>query len=130
MHTLGADAFVPRTDNLGAAVRRVVPGGVDGALDAAIVGISALDGVRDGGTFVAVAAGAAPTPLRGTRVHNVWIRTDAPRLAELSQLVDQGRLSPRVAAAQPLKTVAAAHDRLSAGGLRGRIVLQPPQWLA
>jgi NADPH:quinone reductase len=80
VRTLGADTFVPRTDDLGAVVRRVAPGGVHGALDAAIVGISALDGVRDGGTFVAVAAGAAPPPLRGTCVHNVWIRTDARRL--------------------------------------------------
>lgn len=123
---LGADAFVPRSDELGASVRRVVPGGVDGALDAAVIGISALDGVRDGGAFIAVAAGAAPTPLRGTRVHNVWIRTDAPRLAELAALVDARRLTPRVAAVQPLDTVAAAHERLSAGGVRGRIVLEPP----
>jgi NADPH:quinone reductase len=124
VHGLGADAFVARTDNLGTPVRRVVPSGVDGALDAASVGISALDSVRDGGTFVAVAAGAAPMPLRGTHVHNVWIRTDASRLAQLSGLVDEGLLTPRVAAAQPLETVAAAHERLSAGGLRGRIVLQ------
>src|SRR5256885_1591745 len=32
---LGADRFVPRTSYLGAAIRRVVPGGVHGALDAA-----------------------------------------------------------------------------------------------
>ena len=124
---LGADAFVPRSENIGASVRRLVPGGVDGALDAAVTGISALDGVRDGGSFVAVAAGAAPTPLRGTRVHNVWIRTDAPRLAELAALVDARRLTPRVAAVQPLDTVAAAHERLSAGGVRGRIVLETPR---
>jgi NADPH:quinone reductase-like Zn-dependent oxidoreductase len=123
---LGADAFVPRSDDIGASVRRLVPGGVDGALDGAVIGISALDGVRDGGSFVAVAAGAAPVPLRGTRVHNVWIRTDAPRLAELAALVDARRLTPRVAAVQPLDTVAAAHERLSAGGVRGRIVLEPP----
>ena len=122
---LGADTFVPRSENVGASVRRVVPGGVDGALDAAMIGISALDGVRDGGAFVAVAAGAAPTPLRGTRVHNVWIRTDAPRLAELAALVDARRLTPRVAAVQPLDAVAAAHERLSTGGVRGRIVLEP-----
>jgi NADPH:quinone reductase len=121
---LGADAFVPRSENIGVSVRRLVPRGVDGALDAAVTGISALDGVRDGGSFVAVAAGAAPTPLRGTRVHNVWIRTDAPRLAELASLVDARRLTPRVAAVQPLDTVAAAHERLSAGGVRGRIVLE------
>ena len=65
-----------------------MPGGVDGALDAALVGVSALDAVRDGGSFIAVASGAAPTPLRGTRVKNVWIRTDAPQLAELAALVD------------------------------------------
>ena len=123
---LGADVFVPRSENVGASVRRAVPGGVDGALDAAQLGMSALDGVRDGGAFVAVGAGAAPTPLRGTHVHNVWIRTDAPRLAELAALVDAGRLTPRVAAAQPLDTVAAAHERLAAGGVRGRIVLETP----
>ena len=44
----------------------------------------ALDAVRDQGAFVAVAAGAAPVALRGTRVHNVWIHTDGPRLAELA----------------------------------------------
>jgi NADPH2:quinone reductase len=105
----------------------VVPAGVDGALDAAVVGVAALDAVRDQGSFVAVAAGAAPMPLRGTRVHNVWIRTDGPQLAELAELaalVDAGRLTPRVAATLPLEEVAAAHQRVGAGGLRGRIVLQ------
>jgi NADPH:quinone reductase len=122
---LGAEEFVERTDDLGAAVRRRVPGGVAGALDAAIVGISALEAVRDGGAFVAVSAGAAPTPLRGTRVHNVWIRTDAAQLGQLSALVDEGSLRTRVAIVQSLETVAAAHQRLAAGGLRGRVVLEP-----
>lgn len=122
---LGADEFVVRTENVGAAVRHIRAGGVDGALDAALVGISALDAVRDGGAFVAVSAGSAPTPLRGTRVHNVWIRSDAALLAQLSAFVDAGRLTPRVADVQPLGTVQAAHERLAAGGLRGRIVLQP-----
>jgi NADPH:quinone reductase len=124
---LGADEFVARTAGLGEAVRRVVPAGVDGALDAAVVGVAALDAVRDKGSFVAVAAGAAPMPLRGTRVHNVWIRTDGPQLAELAELAalaDAGRLTPRVAATLPLEEVAAAHQRVAAGGLRGRIVLQ------
>jgi zinc-binding alcohol dehydrogenase family protein len=75
------------------------------------------------GAFVAVAAGAAPVPLRGTRVHNVWIHTDGPRLVELAALVDAGQLTPRVAVTLPLEQVAAAHQRVAAGGLRGRIVL-------
>ena len=120
---LGADEFVARTPYLGGAVRRVVPGGVHGALDAGLVGMPALDAVRDKGAFVAVAAGAAPVPLRGTRVHNVWIHTDGPRLAELAAAVDAGQLTPRVAATLPLEQVATAHERVAAGGLRGRIVL-------
>ena len=103
----------------------MLPHRADGALDAAVAGITALDAVRDGGSFVAVAAGAAPTPLRGIRVSNVWIRTDAPRLAELATLADAGRLTPRVASIRPLEEVADAHRRLAKGGLRGRIVLQP-----
>jgi NADPH:quinone reductase-like Zn-dependent oxidoreductase len=83
----------------------------------------ALDAVRDKGAFVAVAAGAAPVPLRGTHVHNVWIHTDGPRLAELAALVDAGQLTPRVAATLPLEQVASAHQRVAEGGLRGRIVL-------
>jgi NADPH2:quinone reductase len=120
---LGADEFVARTQDLGGAVRRVVPAGVHGALDAGLVGMPALDAVRDKGAFVAVAAGAAPVPLRGTRVHNVWIHTDGPRLAELAALVDAGQLTPRIAATLPLEQVATAHQRVAAGGLRGRIVL-------
>ncbi len=120
---LGADEFVARTQNLGEAVRRVVPAGAHGALDAGLVGMPALDAVRDQGAFVAVAAGAAPVPLRGTRVHNVWIHTDGPRLAELAAHVDAGKLTPRVAATLPLDQVAAAHQRVAAGGLRGRVVL-------
>ena len=120
---LGADEFVARTQDLGGAVRHVVPAGVHGALDAGLVGMPALDAVRDKGAFVAVAAGAAPVPLRCTRVHNVWIHTDGPRLAELAALVDAGQLTPRVAATLPLEQVATAHQRVAAGGLRGRIVL-------
>ena len=122
---LGANEFVARTESLGSAVRRIRPQGVDAALDAALVGMPALDAVRDGGSFVAVSAGAAPSPLRGTRVHNVWIRTDAPGLAELAALADAGRLTPRIASTHPLEHVAAAHERLAAGGVRGRIVLEP-----
>lgn len=122
---LGATTFVARTDNVAAAVRRLVPGGVHGALDAAAIGVAALDAVRDGGAFVAVAAGAAPPPLRGTRVHNVWIRSDGPRLGELAALVDAGQLTPRVAQTLPLADIATAHKRLAAGGLRGRIVIHP-----
>ncbi|HYZ29570.1 MAG TPA: NADP-dependent oxidoreductase [Thermoleophilaceae bacterium] len=121
----GADEFVARTEDVGNAVRRLVARGVDGVLDAAVIGVAAHEALSDGGAFVAVSAGAAPIPLRGTRVHNVWIRPDAPRLAELAALVDAGRLTLHVAGTQPLDDVVSAHERVAAGGARGRIVLQP-----
>ncbi|MDX3189910.1 NADP-dependent oxidoreductase [Streptomyces sp. MN03-5084-2B] len=125
VRAFGADEFVARGPALGDRVRAVVPGGVDAALDTALLGLDALDAVRGGGEFVAFAAGAAPLPLRGIRVSNVWIRADGERLAELARLAENGTLALRVAGVLPLTEAAAAHDRLAAGGLRGRLVLTP-----
>jgi len=125
VQTLGAGEFVPRGERIGAAVRAVVPGGVDAVVDAAVVGIAAHDALRGGGTFVALVAPFAPPPIRGTRVvvQEVW--ADGPRLTELAALVDAGHLSLRVARALPLAEVATAHRMVEAGGLRGRVVLEP-----
>lgn len=122
---LGADLFVPRGARLGEAVRALVPGGVDAAIDAAAIGAEALDAVRSGGSFAALVGGAEPRPLRGTRVFNHWIRADGKRLAELVALAKSGAITLRVAEALPLDQVAEAHDRLARGGIRGRLVLEP-----
>ena len=121
---LGADEFIPRTANLGSAVRQVLPHGADGALDAAVAGITALDAVRDGGSFVAVAAGAAPTPLRGIRVSNVSITPTPPGWPN-SPPSPTPAASPASCRDPAAREVADAHRRLAKGGLRGRIVLQP-----
>jgi NADPH2:quinone reductase len=117
--------FVARGPALGDRVRELVPGGVDAVLDTALLGLDALDAVRGGGEFVAFAAGAAPIPLRGVRVRSVWIRADGERLAGLARLAEDGTLPLRVADVLPLAEAAAAHERLAAGGLRGRLVLTP-----
>ncbi|GAB2514397.1 NADP-dependent oxidoreductase [Nocardia heshunensis] len=122
---LGAEHFVPRGARLGEAVRTLVPGGVDGAVDAAALGAETLDAVRSEGVFAAVVGGAEPPGLRGIRVANTWIRADGPRLAELATLLEQGRLTPRVADTLPLDRVADAHTRLTTGSQRGRLVLIP-----
>ncbi|MBE3015777.1 NADP-dependent oxidoreductase [Microbispora sp. NEAU-D428] len=121
----GAEWFVPRGTDLAAAVRAVVPGGVHGLVDAAVVGLPALDAVRNGGAFVAVAAGLAPLPLRGIRVSTVFVRADAAQLRDVAKLAEAGRLSLRVAGTYPLERAAEAHERLRRGGLRGRLVLLP-----
>ncbi|MEH0970318.1 zinc-binding dehydrogenase [Micromonospora sp. CPCC 205546] len=122
---LGATWFVPRTPRLAEAVRREVPGGVDAVVDAAVVGVAAHEALRPEGTFVALVAPFAPPPLRATRVVVQEVFADGARLTELAALVGAGRLSPRVADTLPLEKVGVAHDRLAAGGLRGRLVLTP-----
>ncbi|MFF2353769.1 alcohol dehydrogenase catalytic domain-containing protein [Kitasatospora sp. NPDC058115] len=126
LRELGAEWYVPRdAPDPAAAVRALVPGGVDGALDAALLGVTALGAVRNRGAFVAVAAGAAPPGLRGIRVAHVWVTADGTALAGLAALAARRELALRVADTLPLERAAAAHRRLAHGGLRGRLVLVP-----
>lgn len=122
----GASFFVGRGEPLGRAVRDLVPGGVDGVLDAAGLGVRALNALRNRGAFIAVNGGdAVPVNLRGTRVQTVWFRADTGQLEHLVALADEGRLTTRVADVLPLEDAAEAHIRLAKGGLRGRLVLTP-----
>ncbi|MEN3533475.1 NADP-dependent oxidoreductase [Microbispora sp. ZYX-F-249] len=121
----GAEWFVPRGADLATAARAVVPGGVDGLVDAAVVGLPALDAVRNGGAFVTVVAGQAPIPLRGIRVSTVSVGADAAQLRDVAKLAEEGRLTMRIAGTYPLERAAEAYERLRRGGLRGRLVLLP-----
>ncbi|MEU8415460.1 NADP-dependent oxidoreductase [Amycolatopsis japonica] len=119
----GAEVFVPRGDFVADRVRAVIPGGVDAALDTALLGLEALDAVASRGRFVVFAAGAAPIPLRGITVEHVWIRADGAALTGLADMVDDGTLVLRVADTLPLSEAVKAHELLATGGLRGRLVL-------
>lgn len=121
---LGAAEFVPRSADLAAAVRDVVPGGVDAVFDAAVLGYPAMDAVRAGGAFVEF-AGTGPVPLRGIRVVPVAIHADGAALSGLAGLASAGKLTLRVADTYPLAEAAKAHQRLQDGGVRGRLVLLP-----
>lgn len=121
---LGAAEFVPRSAELAAAVRDIVPGGVDAVFDAAVLGYLALDAVRAGGAFAAF-VGTGPAPVRGIRVLPVNIHAGGAALTELSRLAAAGKLTVRVAGTYPLAEAAKAHERLAAGGMRGRLVLIP-----
>lgn len=122
---LGATWFVPRSADLPERTRALVPGGVDGVLDAAVLGLPAFDAVRSRGVFVSVVGGAEPVPLRGVRVRSQWIAADGEALTGLAALAARGRLTTRVADTYPLEDAAHAHERLAKGGLRGRLVLTP-----
>lgn len=122
---LGADHIVPRSADLAAAVRAIVPGGADAVLDAAVLGVAAQEGVRSGGRHLHVVAGGAPPPLRGITVHTVCIDATTGGLADVTALVAAGVLSTRVAATYPLADAVTAYARLAKGGVRGRLVLVP-----
>jgi NADPH:quinone reductase-like Zn-dependent oxidoreductase len=124
---LGADWFVPRSDDPSAAVRQLFPGGVDGVLDTASLAGRIVGAVRDGGAFVTVdpRENGLPEAGRGIRRRVTLAAADASRLTTLSDLAAAGRLTPRVAQTYPLSDARKAHTQLAEGGLRGRIVLVP-----
>ncbi|UAK34128.1 NADP-dependent oxidoreductase [Nocardia asteroides] len=125
VRALGATDFVPREASLPDAVRTLIPGGVDAALDTAALGPQTLAAVRGGGRFVSISVPNTPIPLRGIDVRTVLVRADRAQLDDLVARVDAGELTLRVAETLPLTSVADAHRRLAAGGLRGRLVLVP-----
>ncbi|MDX3733409.1 NADP-dependent oxidoreductase [Streptomyces caniscabiei] len=120
----GAQLFVSRDDDLVPTVRRLVPGGVHGAVDAANLAVGAVDAVRHGGAFVSL-LNSAPQSRREVRMTDLTWHTDAGRLAKLAAYAGAGLISLRVAKTYPLERIADAHRALAEGGLRGRIVLVP-----
>ena len=118
----GAAEFVTGQD-VGTAVRLVLPDGADGLVDAAQVGAPALAAVRDGGSFVAVSDPSEPPAERGITVATVHVHHDAEQQAALVRLAEDGTLRPRVADTFPLDDAAKAHEAAARPGLRGRVVL-------
>jgi NADPH:quinone reductase-like Zn-dependent oxidoreductase len=122
---LGAEALVPRGESAAAGIRALVPEGVDGAVDAALLGEAILPAIRDGGGL-AVVRGFAGQTQRGITVHQVrvsdYVRNQAA-LQQLGELVEQGKLTLRVAETFPPERTAEAHRKLAAGGVRGRLVI-------
>lgn len=120
---LGAKQVLPRTSSV-AAVRALHPGGVDGVLDAALLGQPIVGAVADGGVFISASA-PLPAAERGIRVQQVETEPDGARLAGLVADLAAGRLTTRVQATFPLAQAAEAHRRAATPGQRGKIVLLP-----
>jgi NADPH:quinone reductase len=121
---VGAE-FVPRSDDVVEAIRRLLPEGVDALLDAAGVGSAAMGAVRDGGVFAALLPPATPTPERNIRVVRVMLQSDGARLRELASLAERGHLTTRVARTYGFDEAAQAHAAFAMGGMRGRLILVP-----
>jgi NADPH:quinone reductase-like Zn-dependent oxidoreductase len=62
-------------------------------------------------------------PISGEGRHYTYVRPDGRQLAQLAELVDDGKLRPHVQEAFPLEQTARAHEVLEEGHVRGKLVL-------
>ncbi|BBZ11875.1 NADP-dependent oxidoreductase [Mycobacterium branderi] len=121
----GADHVVARGDDVAQRIREVAPSGVDGLVDCAALHELIEPAVRDGGSIATPRWYSAPND-RGITWHPIFVPEHITRrdvLEELRDLVEAGVLSTPVAEVLPAHQAALAHQKLEAGGVRGRIVL-------
>jgi len=69
----GADVVLPRGERLVAAARETANGGVDGALDTAVLGRDVLAAVRPGGGLAFVRSWTGADVEDGVTIHRVWV---------------------------------------------------------
>ena len=82
--------------------------------------------LRPGGTLVTIKAAFQPPASRDDITTVLFVQESSrAQLAELARLVDEGHLRPQVGAVYPLARAAEAYRAKAAGGIPGRIVLQP-----
>jgi len=122
---LGADIVVDRGDNIAKNILAVLPEGVGGVIDAAMLHELVVPAIADGGGLATVRGWKEAVP-RGIVVHPVFVSagaTDTAKLDRLRRQAEEGILSLRVAKVFPASKAADAHRLLEAGGVRGRLVL-------
>lgn len=122
---LGADEVVRRGDDVAERIRALVPDGVDGVADGAVLNDLVAPAIKDGGGL-AVVRGWNGDPGRGITVHRVMVGSAAGETAALDRLRQQaedGVLTLRVAKVVPPEQAAEAHRLFEAGGVRGRLVI-------
>jgi NADPH:quinone reductase-like Zn-dependent oxidoreductase len=119
---LGADEFVDLENDDWAA--HVEP--VDVVFDTVGGDVLArsVDVVKPDGALVSV---TSPPPAHRDDIRTIFFIRDpnGPQLTEIARLVDEGKLRPQVGAVYPLAAAREAFAAKSAGGIPGRVVLQP-----
>jgi NADPH:quinone reductase-like Zn-dependent oxidoreductase len=81
--------------------------------------------LKPGGTLVSVVSWEFPADRDDITTVFFIQEADRAQLAELARLVDEGNLRPQVGAVYPLAQAVEAYSAKAAGGIPGRIVLQP-----
>lgn len=123
--SLGAAHAVERGPEAVKQALSTAGGPVDAVIDAALLGSELRDLIRPGGRLCALRA-VDDIERPDVAVETVSVRTyqgDRDRLAALIERAVDGRITPQVEEIYSLEHAAAAHRRLEAGGLNGRLLL-------
>lgn len=130
VESAGPDHVVERGDDVAERIRALVPDGVDGLIDAAVMDEKAVPAVRDGGAYAAVRfwKGTGERDIRFRRTAVVTEYGSRAMLEDLRTAVEDGTLELTVADVYPPEEAAAAHTRFEQGGVRGRLVLDLAAW--
>ncbi|MDG2060606.1 MAG: NADP-dependent oxidoreductase [SAR86 cluster bacterium] len=126
LKSLGVDLIIPRGEGYAEKIRQEFPNGVDGIADGALLNELAIDAVKDGGSFTSV-RGFQGKPQRDIEFTATWVTTYDCRidlLDTLRQQAEDGILTLRVADSVSSNNASEAHERLEAGGTRGRMVIE------
>ena len=123
---LGADVIIDRGDGFAEKIREHFPDGADGLADGALLNELAIGAVRNGGGFTAI-RGYKGEEQRDIKFTATWVtRYDGEyeKLDHLREQAESGEITLRVAETVSLENAAVAHQRLEAGGTRGRMVIE------
>jgi len=126
VRSLGTDIIIRRGDDFASLIREHFPDGVDGLADGALLNERAIPAVRDGGMFTSI-RGFVGEPQRDITFTTTFVRSydgEFEKLDRLRQMVEAGTITLRVADVYPPERTGEAHQRLNAGGTRGRLVIE------
>jgi NADPH:quinone reductase-like Zn-dependent oxidoreductase len=118
----GADEIIDYTET------KVSPDPVDVVLnlvradEAAMVALVAL--VKPGGVLVSTTSPAQEDKDRKVKTISMYVRSDAKQLTEIADRVDAGTLKLDIGARYPLAEIAKVHERIAAGAIRGKVVIE------
>jgi NADPH:quinone reductase-like Zn-dependent oxidoreductase len=126
----GVTKFFPRVEGLEQAILSEYPEGVDGVIDGALIGKEISHLVRKGGGIVSP---RATYRIEDSRLNVFYVQvttgmTENEKITRIAHLLDEGKLTPRVAprGVFSFTDAVAAYRMADEGGFRGRVVITFP----
>ena len=124
---LGATHVIDRGGNLAQQVHAFLPDGVSVAFDpvGGAVTAAASVAIREGGRYVTSVSWAGSVDERDISFRLLFVEENRDALRELAAMLADGRISARIGEVVPLDDARLAYEAVAAGGLTGKVVLDP-----